>query len=336
MLNFDQTVYLKNGELTYQTREGIEHISKEIHHEGYKNIFFISVGGSIAIMWPIQEILKQITDIPVFAEQAAEIVLTGHKQLTKESIVIMASKSGNTKETVAAAEWCKEQGYRVVSLVGEKNSPLEKASRWAIPNVAKNGVEFEYIQLFLLLFKLLNYKGDFPNYEKFAEQLKSLPRNLLNAKKKFEPNANEIAKKYYKEPYNIWIGSGEMWGEVYLFSMCILEEMQWIRTKAVSSTEFFHGTLELIEEDVPVFLVKGEGKRRVADNRVEEFCKQHTKKLVVIDTKEYELDGIDDEFRWILAPTISTTLLVDRLAQYYQKYTGHNMEDYRYYRQFAY
>ncbi|WP_054951130.1 SIS domain-containing protein [Numidum massiliense] len=336
MLKFDENVYLENGRLTYETREEIEQVADEVSKEGFKNIFFISVGGSIAIMWPIQEMLKQLTDIPVFAEQAGEVVLTGHKQLTKDSIVIMASKSGDTKETVKAAEWCQERGYRVVSLIGKPNTPLEKASNWVIPNKALNGVEFEYMQLFMLVFKMLHNRGEFPAYERFADQLEKLPQNLLAAKKKFEPMADEIAKKYHNEPYNIWIGSGEMWGEVYLFSMCILEEMQWVRTKAVSSSEFFHGTLELVEEGVPVFLVKGEGKRRTVDERVEKFCSQHTNKLVVIDTKDYALEGIDDEFRWILAPTISSPLLVDRLARYYEKYTGHDLDIRRYYRQFDY
>lgn len=336
MLKFDEEVYLENARLTYETRSEIEKTADEITKGGFHNIFFISVGGSIAIMWPIQEMLKELTTIPVFVEQAGEIILTGHKQLTKDSIVIMASKSGDTQETVKAAEWCKEQGYRVVSLVGTPDTPLEKASHWVIPNKAKNGVEFEYIQLFMLVFKLLHNAEQFPAYPRFADQLEKLPENLLRAKRKFEPIANEIAKNYHQEPYNIWIGDGEMWGEVYLFSMCILEEMQWVRTKAVSSSEFFHGTLELVEEDVPVFLVKGEGKRRVLDDRVEKFCERYTNKLVVIDTKDYELKGIDDEFRWILAPTISSTLLVDRLARHYEKYTNHDLDIRRYYRQFEY
>lgn len=336
MLKFDENVYLENARLTYGTRNEIEKIADEITMEGFSNIFFISVGGSIALMWPIQEMLKQMSDIPVFAEQAGEIILTGHKQLTKKSIVVMASKSGDTKETVAAAEWCRDRGIRVVSLVGTPNTPLEKASSYVIPNKAKNGVEFEYMQLFMFLFKLLNNAGQFEDYRRFADQIEKLPVNLLNAKKKFEPIADEIAKQYHNEPYNIWVGGGEMWGEVYLFSMCILEEMQWVRTKAVSSSEFFHGTLELIEEDVPVFLVKGEGTRRAIDDRVEAFCKKYTRKLVVIDTKDYELAGIDDDFRWILAPAISSTLLVDRLARHYEKYTGHDLDMRRYYRQFEY
>lgn len=336
MLKFKEEVYLENARLTYETREETEKIADEITKEGFSNIFFISVGGSIAIMWPIQEMLKQMTSIPVFVEQAGEIVLTGHQQLTKDSIVVMASKSGDTKETVAAAEWCKAQGIRVVSLVGKPDTPLVRASRWVIPNKALNGVEFEYMQLFMLVFKLVHNRGEFPDYPQFADQLEKLPANLLNAKKQFEPIADEIAQKYHNEPYNIWVGGGEMAGEVYLFSMCILEEMQWVRTKFVSSSEFFHGTLELVEKDVPVFLVKGEGKCRVLDERVERFCKQYTEKFVVIDTKDFALEGIDDKYRWILAPTISSTILVDRLARYYEKYTGHDLDMRRYYRQFEY
>lgn len=56
----------------------------------------------------------------------------------------------------------------------------------------------------------------------------------------------------------MWIGGAEMWGEVYLFSMCILEEMQWKRTKSVSSAEFSTAPWAAGKE-VPLFLVKGEG-----------------------------------------------------------------------------
>lgn len=81
----------------------------------------------------------------------------------------------------------------------------------------------------------------------------------------------------------LWVGGGEMWGETYLFSMCILEEMQWKRTKAVTSAELFHGTLELVEKDTCVFLIKGTGACRQLDERAQRFLEQHTNKLTVID-----------------------------------------------------
>ena len=72
------------------------------------------------------------------------------------------------------------------------------------------------------------------------------------------------------------------------------------------------------------------------DERVERFVKEHTKKAVIIDTKDYILDGIDDEFRVICSPMIITALLTERLAIHYEQNTGHSLEFRRYYRQFEY
>ena len=65
--------------------------------------------------------------------------------------------------------------------------------------------------------------------------MKGIHNNLLRIREEFEPRAAEIAKTYSHEPYTMFTGSGVLWGETYLFTMCILEEMQWVRTKSVSS-----------------------------------------------------------------------------------------------------
>ena len=166
--------------------------------------------------------------------------------------------------------------------------------------------------------------------------MKGIHNNLLRIREEFEPRAAEIAKTYSHEPYTMFTGSGVLWGETYLFTMCILEEMQWVRTKSVSSADFFHGPLELVDDKVPVFVIKGEDEYREMDERVERFVKQHTKKVEVFDTKDYILEGIDDEFRVICTPMIITAILTERLAAHYELNTGHSLEFRRYYRQFNY
>ncbi|SCI04595.1 SIS domain-containing protein [Romboutsia sp. 1001713B170207_170306_H8] len=336
MLKFNEQEYRTSMKLICEARVDAERAADELSKRGYKNIFFTAVGGSLAPMMAIGEMAKQTTTLPVFVEQAAELLLRGHKSLGKDSIVVTMSKSGDTKETVEIAKWCKEQGITVVCLTKNPESPLAECSEYLIPMRHENGVEYEYMLLYWFFFRLLNNNGDFEEYSEFADQLEKLPENLIKAKAKFDPIAADIAKKYYQEPYMMWIGGGETWGETYLFSMCLLEEMQWLRTKSVTSAEFFHGTLELVEDDVCVFLVKGEGKCREIDNRVERFVEKYTNKFTVIDSKDYELEGIDDKFRWILAPTIISTLLVDRLAFHFEDNTGHSLDIRRYYRQFAY
>ncbi len=336
MLGFNQDEYLTSAREIVAARKQAEHVADDIYQQGFSSLFFASVGGSLAPMMAINAFARELTDMPVYLEQAAELIYAGNKRLNKDSVVITLSKSGDTKESVEIAEWCKAQGIRVVAITRNSDSPLANAATWHIPMRHKNGVEYEYMLLYWVFFRLLNRNGDFEEYEQFASQLELLPENLLSAKRQFDPQAAAIAQKYHSADYMMWIGGAEMWGEVYLFSMCILEEMQWKRTKSVSSAEFFHGTLELLEKEVPLFLVKGEGKCRPLDERVERFAAKITDNLVVLDPRDYPLSGIDDAFRWLLAPCIVSTLLVDRLAAHFEHCTGHSLNIRRYYRQFEY
>lgn len=336
MLRFNKEEYLKSAELIRKARPVAEEIALKIHQSGYSNIFFTAVGGSLSPMMAIGDMAKQLTSIPVYVEQAGELFVRGHKTLSEKSLILTLSKSGDTKETVAIAKKLKQEGKTVVCFTKNPESPLALNSNYIVPMQHENGVEYEYIVMYWLFFKLLNLNGEFENYDSFADGLTTLPENLLNIKQQFETKADKIAKEHYNAPIQYWIGGNEMWGEVYLFSMCILEEMQWIKTKSVTSSEFFHGTLELIEKNTSVFLVKGEGKTRILDERVEKFIKQYSDKVVVIDPMEYALENVASQFRWIIAPLIVSTCLVDRLAAYFEKYTGHNLDYRRYYRQFEY
>ena len=93
----------------------------------------------------------------------------------------------------------------------------------------------------------------------------------------------------------MFIGSGALWGETILFSMCILEEMQWKRTRYITSADFFHGTLELVEPGVPVFLFMGEDENRKLDERVRAFLNRGVTgdtDINVIDTAEFAIPGL--------------------------------------------
>src|SRR5438876_358482 len=81
---------------------------------------------------------------------------------------------------------------------------------------------------------------------------------VLAAKSGFEVRGQTLAAKFKDEPYHIITGAGSAWPEAFYYGMCILEEMQWIRTRPVHASDFFHGTLELVEKGVSVILFKSE------------------------------------------------------------------------------
>ena len=66
MYNFDKEAYFTDAKLTYDTRGEIERVADEVSKQGFKNIFFISSGGSLAVMQPIQYLLRSKSAIPTY------------------------------------------------------------------------------------------------------------------------------------------------------------------------------------------------------------------------------------------------------------------------------
>ncbi|MFP7159189.1 SIS domain-containing protein [Priestia aryabhattai] len=333
MLNFDKEFFLSVTNGAVNLRGQIEQIVEEVSEKGYKNIFLVGAGGTIALMYPLEYILKTKSEIPVYAEIAKEFLVMEHKRFDENSLFITASLSGTTEDTIAAIEFAKEKGATTISLVGNFNTPIEQLTDYTIVNPANNPTECEsmHIQLYQLIYGLMNKRGEFPEYAEFMEELPQLPNTLVKVKEASDRFFEDFALKYKDETYHMIVGSGNLWGETYLFSMCVLEECQWIRTKSIHAAEFFHGTIELVEEDTSVMLFKGEDATRPLMERVENFVNRYSNKVTVVDTKNFELNGISEKFRADLSPIILATSL-ERLAIHLEEKRNHSLDTRRYYR----
>ena len=181
----------------------------------------------------------------------------------------------------------------------------------------------------------MQMRGDITNRDEIVGQLALLPQALVNAKEAFEERAAVLAQFIADSDYHIISGSGNVWPEAYYYSMCILEEMQWIRTRPVHASDFFHGTLELVEADTSLLLLKGEDHTRPLVDRVETFARTLTDRVQVIDSADVELAGISAEVRALVAPAVFATLL-ERVNAHLEVIRDHPLTTRRYYRQIAY
>lgn len=332
MVNFDEAQILHQAEQIYHQRGKIEVIADEIVERGFDLLFFTSSGGSMAMMEPFRFWINCRSKLQADSLVSAEFLITGCNRLTDRSVVFLTSKSGDTKETLAAAEYAGKLGAYVVSVVGTENSLLEKASDAAI--VYGTGRPQELV-FYLLIGRILYRKGFFAEYPEFAQNMSQLGKALAEVRRQADEKCRKYAMDYCREPYNIWIGSGDLWPTAYSYAMCVLEESQWIRTKSVSSPEFFHGTIELLEEDVCVTLLLTEGPTRPLDERVKRFAEKHTKKLTCFDTRDYVLPGIEERFRGLLSPVVMGAVL-QRISKNIEVITGHSLDIRRYYRKSEY
>lgn len=337
MYNFDVERFKKMTAGALAQRKNIEKCADEISKKGFKNIFLIGVGGSIAHMYPLEYILKTNSKIDVYAEIASEFVLMNHQHFGPDSVCIFTSRSGDTKETVAAAKFCKEKGATTIALVAKLGTSLANICDYVFDNFAEddNLAESLYLQQFPLIFRLMHNNGEFPEYDKFIKELETMPEQLLKAKESMEDRARAFADYHKETPYHILVGSGIMWGDTYNYAMCILEEMQWIRTKSIHAAEFFHGTLEVVEEDTSVILLYTEDETRPLMDRVKNFVTNISKEVTIIDTKELELPTISEEFRKYMAIIVMNTML-ERISIHLERARNHPLSTRRYYRQMEY
>lgn len=285
------------------------------------------------MMLPYQHMMTKLSMLDVYGENAAVLTSRGNHHLGAGSAVLCLSESGNTREIIKALEYCKERGATTIAFVGTDNSPVGNMADYTVINKNKDQYsnDSDYFMLNMFVFYLLSKRGEFGDYERFIKNMSKMPRCLADVKAQADPQGIDFAKAYKDEGYHIFTGGGNVWGETFCYAMCVLEEMQWIRTKSVHVCDFFHGTLELVDNNTHVVLIKGEDESRPDAERVQRFAEKYTRKLTVYDSRDYDLPGIDEDFRWIFSPLVITAAL-GRISPHMEEMTGHDLNFRRYYK----
>ncbi len=337
MLNFDEQRFLKIQSGAAALAPRIDAVIGECLAKGAENVFFLGTGGAAILMQPALELLQQKSRFPAFGGMTAELTITGSVNLGEKSIVVMPSLSGTTKESVALLEQLKQKGATVLTLVGHEETPLGKGGSHVFVNFAEDDTSCEsfYLQSLFIALSIMKHRGEIAHYDTLATELQTLPGLLLDVKKSFEPKADAFARILAGSDYHIITGAGNVWPEAHYYGMCILEEMQWIRTRPVHASHFFHGTLELVEKGVSVILFKGEDATRPLIERVASFVPSYTDKVAVLDTRDFALPGLSDEARGLVSPIVLATVL-ERVSAHLEVMRNHPLTTRRYYKRVAY
>jgi fructoselysine-6-phosphate deglycase len=337
MLNFDEERFVRIQSGAVALSEGIRRAVAKSLKNGAQNLFFLGSGGAGILMHPAARLLQTRSTFPVHVEMPAELVVTGSAHLGPQSIVVIPSLSGTTKESVEALAYCKSRGATVITLTGHADTPLAEGADHNFTNFAEDDTSCEsfYLQSLVIALALMQERGEIDDYAALVGELTRLPELLLEVKRDFEEQAEKFAAEIQDEPYHIITGAGSTWPEAFYYGMCILEEMQWIRTRPVHASDFFHGTLELVEKGVSVILFKGEDDTRVLAERVEAFVPTYTDKISVFDTARLSLPGISPKVRALISPVLLATIF-ERVSAHLEVKRGHPLTTRRYYKRVSY
>ena len=79
MLKYDPAKMVERAKGCLANKKEIIEVADKLSQEGFSNIFFIGVGGTITYAWSIQETLKPLTTLEYHAEHAADFNTLGNK-----------------------------------------------------------------------------------------------------------------------------------------------------------------------------------------------------------------------------------------------------------------
>ncbi|MEO8907403.1 MAG: SIS domain-containing protein [Microbacteriaceae bacterium] len=339
MLNFDENRFVRIQSDALALAGPIHDTIGALVSQGAKNLYFLGAGGVGVLMQPAAQLLQRSTSFPVFLTQAAELRMTDSVNLGPGSIVVIPSVSGTTKEAVEILEFSKAKGATVITLTGHADTPLSQLADHNFTTFTADDTSSEsfYLQSLVLALSLLCHLGEYTDaeYRAVIAQLSTLPTSLALVKRSFEDRAAALAAEIKDDEYHIITGAGSTWPEAWYYSTCILEEMQWIRTRPVHASDFFHGTLELLEEGVSLLVFKGEDSTRALVERIEAWAPTVTSRVRVIDAAEFALPGVSDEVRGLISHVLIATVL-ERLSAHLEVLRDHPLTTRRYYKRVAY
>ncbi|MEU7852418.1 SIS domain-containing protein [Nonomuraea sp. NPDC049141] len=303
---------------TLDQRARLDELVSGAIDRGLRNVFFVGAGGSLIAAYPGHYLLENEGTWPVYKLQSDELNTGRPRRLGDGSLVFLASYTGKTKETVAAAQYAKSTGA-TVAVVTKEGGPLAEAA-----DVAFTGKSDLFMQL--AAYALLRRSGVERDWALLDRALDALPEAMVATAHEGEERARVIAEALKDEPITYVLGSGPSYGWAYGLAMCFLQEMQWKHAAGFNSGEFFQGAFEVINDDVAVINLLGEDPSRAMAERAKRFLDTYaTKKTFHIDTADLTLPGIPTALRGEVS-ALAIAVLMDRLARHYEAVRGHDLD----------
>jgi fructoselysine 6-phosphate deglycase len=269
-------------------------------------IYFVAHGSAHRAMQGMQYWIEHFSpSLEVRRYFPSELIAQDPSRIDDRTLVILASKSGTTKETVAAAKFLQDKPCHTIGFTLFGDKPLASLVQHRFLS-GETGESF--VALFMLMQALVGgvmaARNEGPDPEELLSSLAALPGVIADTALANDARALADARTYQNERNLYLVASGPGFTSAYVFGVCILMEMLWLHSYPIEAAEFFHGPFEIVDGNTPLILILGEDPSRPLMERVLSFCKQHAKRLMIYDSRELPMPGIADSIRPIVAPYV--------------------------------
>jgi len=283
------------------------------------HIFLVACGGSLSIMHPGKYFLdRHSSKLGSDVYNSDEFVARDPQRLGSQSLVILCSQTGTTKETLRAAQHAQTKGALTIAMTMEPHSPLAQATDHHVvyqsaysTGIAINAADSNYAVLYMLLAGLIRLHDDNDIITSLLASLRALQPAIDKAQQQYAEMFELYAERYAQTDIVYTLAGGVNYGAAYSFSICVLMEMLWINSQAIHANEFFHGPFEVVDGDTKFILLLGLDETRPLACRARDFLYRFGSRenILTLDAQDMDLSGLDKVFKPYLVPLIFFDIL---------------------------
>jgi glutamine---fructose-6-phosphate transaminase (isomerizing) len=234
----------------------------ELEVRNLRRIVIVAAGTSYHAGVVGRYIIEEWARIPVEPDIASEWIYR-NPVLSRDTLVIGISQSGESRDTVNAMKLARERGARTLAITNmmgtqitrEVDATLYTRCGIEIGVAASKTFTAQVALLSLLALRLAEIRQTLPqeDIDFVIDRLHELPEKLEEFLDGDHP-IDEIATRFYERPFFLYLGR-HIGLPVALEGALKLKEISYIPTDAYSAGEMKHGPIAMLDEGTPVVVV---------------------------------------------------------------------------------
>jgi glucosamine--fructose-6-phosphate aminotransferase (isomerizing) len=261
-------------------------------------ITMVACGSAWHVSMAAQYVIEDLARIPVRVELASEFRYR-KPLLTKDTLVIVVSQSGETADTLAALREAKEQGVKTLAIVNVVGSSIAREADSVFYTLAGPEISVattkaystQLIAAYMLAIKFAYVKGmiDDEKCSYFIDEIRTIPdkiQKIIDDKERLQ----WFASKYANAHDVFFVGRGLDYA-ICLEGSLKMKEISYIHSEAYAAGELKHGTISLVEDGTLIIgvLTQSALYEKTVSNMVE--CKARGAYLMALTTYgHYEIE----------------------------------------------
>ena len=260
----EQPVTISNG-----IKEYVDQLNNEINIYNFpwsiddlNSIKLIGCGTAYHSCLMAKYWFEELTSLDVSIDIASEFRYRKNK-FKKDCLYIFVSQSGETADTYAALDLCKQNKMKTCAVVNSVESSIARDSNFVLPihcgpeiGVASTKAFLgQILILYILTLKFGYVKKDLSKkiYQNKIKDLKKLPK-LIEKTLLMDNKIQNIVSVLNEAKGSMFLGRGFSY-PIALEGALKLKELSYIHAEGYPAGEMKHGPLALIEEGMPVIVL---------------------------------------------------------------------------------